>query len=76
MNFHSKFNKETYETFWGYIKGNRQKRRLGLLTHGFTMAWGTVAAIDGAPIPVCLATVPILVVYWIMSYRNYTGKTV
>lgn len=76
MNYHAKFNKETYGSFWNYIKGNKQKRRLGLLTHCFTALWGIAAAIDGAPWAVCLTPLPILVVYWVMSYRNYTGKTV
>lgn len=76
MNYHANFNKETYGSFWNYIKTNKQKRRLGLFSHGFTLFWAGAAAFEGAPFWVGCLTLPILVVYWLMSHRNYTGKTV
>ncbi len=76
MNYHAKFNKKTYGSFWKYIKGNRQKRRLGIITHGFTLLWGGACIAEGAPWGFSLIPLPILVVYWVMSNRNYTGKTV
>tara|TARA_R110000765_G_scaffold380242_1_gene471317 strand:- start:346 stop:552 length:207 start_codon:yes stop_codon:yes gene_type:complete len=63
-------------TFWEYIKGNKQKRRLGAITHGFALLWGGASIAEGGPWYLGLIPLPILVVYWIMSYRNYTGKTI
>ena len=70
-------NKERYGSFLKYAWGNRQKRRWLLFTHGFALAWGLVGwLIEGAPVGVCLLATVIPAVWWVMSHRNYTGKTV
>ena len=76
MNFHEQFNKDTYGTFKNYILRNRQKRNLGIYVHLFTVGWGITTMVEGAPWYLSLVPLPILVVYWYMSWRNFKGKTV
>jgi len=76
MNKHATFNKDTYGTFWRYVTKNKQKRRLGIFVHGFTLVWGITGAVEGAPFLVSICPLVIAGVYWLMSHRNYTGKTV
>ena len=69
-------NEERYGSFWGYVSKNKQKRGLGIFIHGFTLAWGLVSGIDGAPVFVSLLPLVFVGSYWIMSWLNYTEKHV
>lgn len=65
-------NKAYYGNFLGYVWGNSQKRRLGIVSHLFWGAWTTFAIADDLAWLTWLSGVCITG-YWILSYMNYKG---